>query len=358
MPRPKKQHLKQRTDGRYCCKYKGIQFFGRTEDEALKARDEYKAAHPPEIIPPKVLKGQQTFSEYAEWWLPVYKAGVRGNTYQSYKSLITRNFVPIEDIRLADITPDDIAVCYSRLVGKSASYIAKVRILLTEILNSAVDSGYITKNPALARSVRPPKGPSGTHRAITEFERNIILSTPHRMQLPALLMLYAGIRRGELLALRSENIKNGYIYIHRAVSFTGNTPVLSPPKNDASIRKVPLLSFLNPYLQNINGYVCPSASGSLMTETAFKRAWQSYMHALSTAAKTKISIRPHDLRHSYCTMLRDSGVDIHQAILWMGHTDEKMILAIYDHPGQNREEDCKTRLETLTSGMQIGMQSA
>ena len=42
MPRPKKQHLKQRKDGRYCAVYKGIQFMGQTEAEALQAREEYK----------------------------------------------------------------------------------------------------------------------------------------------------------------------------------------------------------------------------------------------------------------------------------------------------------------------------
>lgn len=39
---PEKQHLAQRADGRYRCKYKGLEFYGSTEDEALQARDEYK----------------------------------------------------------------------------------------------------------------------------------------------------------------------------------------------------------------------------------------------------------------------------------------------------------------------------
>ena len=58
----------------------------------------------------------------------------------------------------------------------------------------------------------------------------------------------------------------------------------------------------------------------------------------------EIDIRPHDLRHTYCTMLRDAGIDMHQAIIWMGHADEKMILRIYDHPGEERETESKNRL--------------
>ena len=37
MPRPKKQHLKQRADGRYACRYRDQWFYGLTEGEALEA---------------------------------------------------------------------------------------------------------------------------------------------------------------------------------------------------------------------------------------------------------------------------------------------------------------------------------
>ena len=40
MPRQKKQHLKRRKDGRYCCRYAGLQFMGRTEEEARAAAKE------------------------------------------------------------------------------------------------------------------------------------------------------------------------------------------------------------------------------------------------------------------------------------------------------------------------------
>lgn len=42
------------------------------------------------------------------------------------------------------------------------------------------------------------------------------------------------------------------------------------------------------------------------------------------------SAMPYDLRHSFCTMCRDQGVEINTCIKWMGHSDAKMILKIYD----------------------------
>jgi integrase len=94
-----------------------------------------------------------------------------------------------------------------------------------------------------------------------------------------------------------------------------------------------------------------------MTDPAFRRAWDSYLLHLSRAAGHPISIRPHDLRHTYCArFLRDAGVDMKQAMLWMGHADEKMILRIYDHVGEKRTRDSIDRVEKLLIGMQNGMQ--
>ena len=67
-------------------------------------------------------------------------------------------------------------------------------------------------------------------------------------------------------------------------------------------------------------------------------------------------VRPHDLRHSYCTMLRDAGVDMKQAIIWMGHADEKMILKIYDHVTPERTKKAVSQVEKMLSGCQNGCQ--
>lgn len=352
MPRPKKQVLKARKDGRYCCKYHGIQFMGASSDEALALRDEYKRQ---EAAGALIRRAGLTLGEYAAEWLPVHKASVKQTTYNGYVSILERIVAPFASVPLRDLDSDDIAALYAKLTGKSASYIHKARILLTAILDSATDAGYMPKNPARAQSVKPPKGTKGTHRAITDEERRLILSTPHRMQLPALFMLFCGLRRGEVLALNAADVGES-VTVRRAVYFVGNRPMISTPKTEAGIRAVPVPSVLRPFLRDLTGLAAKGSNGAYMTEQAFQRGWESYMHALSKAAGHSVSIRPHDLRHTYCTMLRDAGVDIHQAIIWMGHADEKMILRIYDHPGEARENEAKNRLNSAF-GMQNGMQA-
>lgn len=351
MPRQKKQRLKQRKDGRYCCRYKDKQFFGYTEEEALAAREEYKRQEAAGEAAMQYI----TLGDYAAAWLPVHKAGVKQSTYNGYASILDAFITPAASIQLDKLTTDDVSRLYSRLTGKSASYIHKAKILLTAILDSATDAGYIKKNPCRAKSVKPPKGASGTHRAITDEERQLILETPHRMQLAALLMLFCGLRRGEALAVEASDISDDALIVRRSVYFVGNRPVVSSPKTSAGFRTVPIPPVLRPFLRDLTGLITPGKNSSYLTEQAFQRGWESYQKALSAAAGHPVRIRAHDLRHSYCTMLRDAGVDIHQAIIWMGHADEKMILRVYDHPGKAREEEAKNKLNSAFR-MQIGMQ--
>ena len=62
------------------------------------------------------------------------------------------------------------------------------------------------------------------------------------------------------------------------------------------------------------------------------------------------------IRHTYCTMLRDAGVDMKQAMIWMEHADEKMILRVYDHAGDARARVSLSQMERMLDGMQNGMQ--
>ena len=144
--------------------------------------------------------------------------------------------------------------------------------------------------------------------------------------------------------------KTGSIHIDKAIHYESNRPIFGTPKTAAGIRTVPIIAPLFPVLQEALqkcALVCPSASGEFMTEIAFKRGWDSYQHALTKAAGHPVSIRPHDLRYTYCTMLRDAGVDIKQAIIWLGHVDEKMILRVYDQAGDYRAAQAVKQVEDM-----------
>lgn len=68
----------------------------------------------------------------------------------------------------------------------------------------------------------------------------------------------------------------------------------------------------------------------------------------------------HDLRHSFCTMLYDAGVDLKSAMLWMGHADQQTTMSIYTHLTEQRRTEAEIALrnaEKKAFGMQNGMQN-
>lgn len=325
--------LRKRDDQLFRAWYKGKQFYGHTEAEAKAKRDEYKYECEHGIEQQK----EMTVYDYSVFWLQTYKKGVADKTYDNYAAIINRMTDAIGDKLLSAVTPNDMKKVWNQFAGQSQSLINKGRFLYSGIFRSAIENGYCKHNPVAAPSAKPHKGTVGSHRALTKEEVRLIETVPHRASAGVKVMLYAGLRRGETLALRKEDIHDDRIFVTKAVRFVHNRPLVTNPKTASSVRSLPLFAPLKPVFDDVEDYVFPDASGDICTEQAFKRTWNSYLHTLSAAAGHEISFLPHDLRHTFVTNCRDKGIDIHTCMLWCGHTDEKMILRIYDHVSEERE---------------------
>lgn len=369
---------KKRSDGYYCKWYKGKQFLGRTEAEAAAKRDEYKYECEHGIEKQKPI----TVYDLADQWLPVAKANVGKGTYNQYATVMDKLIEVTGNKLVSAVTPADIKKVWASYKGLSQSYISKAKFLYKSFFQHAIDNNYCRTNPMLAESSKPHRGTKGSHRALTEREISLIESVPHRVQTAAMIMLKAGLRRGEVLALQKKDIHDDRIWISKAISFVNNRPVEGGTKNESSERTVPLFGPLKPFLSSIDKYVLPDEHGKVCSETAFSRAWESYLSDLSAYANgeskrwfhrtnewkqahpkeyahylelkekdpaeaeeyrladwEEISFRPHDLRHTFVTTCRDRGVDLRICIDWCGHSSEKMIIEIYDHPSAQREKN-------------------
>ena len=326
--------LKQRPDGYFCAWYKGKQFLGKTESEARNKRDRYRYECENGIERQESI----TVFELAEKWLPMAKAGILRTTYNQYATIMEKLTEVVGDKYVSAVSPADIKKVWVLFVGKSQSYINKASFLYKSFFQFAMENRYCTFNPVLSSTAKPHKGTKGTHRQLTKEEINLIETVPHRVQAAAMFMLKAGLRRGEVLALRKSDIYDDKIHIVKSVKFVKNRPVVGQTKNESSERTVPLFTPLIPVIDLVQDYVLPDADGGLCSETAFQRAWESYLHCLSEKAGHKISFRPHDLRHTFVTIARDKGIDPKTVMAWCGHSSERMILQIYDHITEGREK--------------------
>ena len=195
-------------------------------------------------------------------------------------------------------------------------------------------------------------------RALTEQEQRYIIDTPHKAQLPAMIMLFSGLRRGECLALEWSdiNLKQGYIDVNKSIEFGKNQGTIKKGgKTMSATRIVPIPPILVDYLINykkeqhvLSKTVCLNVSGNQYTKSSWDKVWQSYLLDLNLkygyphdfnkhsptlkASDLPMKIEPftpHYLRHTFATMLYLQDIEVTKAMQILGHTDIQTTVNIY-----------------------------
>lgn len=419
MPRQKKQHLKRRKDGRFRLRYDGQEFYSAPwapdDSECYAQKEEYIRQ---KALGETRRKTGPSILEYSKAWLLREKSGVSDQTYAEASCLLEKLTRHIGDMFFRDVKPSDVKEIYAlEFKGLSDSYIKSGAQLYRALFDAAMDDGYCTANPARAKSARPEKGEEGSHRAITAQERQWIetLCTDHRCHPAVMAMLYAGIRPQEAKALnidRDVDFEKGLLYVRESVHLSGSNQYerTEKLKTRQSRREIPLFPPLREALLHRNereaakaqakaeararrlkkpapppqvcqkeklGMLVQSSGGKPVTVQAWRSAWESYVFDMETAingcqerwyGKKKeqqgqtlppfvhFTVVPYDLRHSFCTMCRDNGVEINTCIHWMGHKDARMILKIYDEFTHERGKKEAEKLEKVVFGGQNGGQ--
>lgn len=231
--------MKKSKDGRYCTSvsYNGQKksISGRTKSEAIGKAERARIA---------MKRGEQaderkTVAEYVKAYMGTYHTS--GSKHDETLLSISRNSITPElgRFKLASITP---TILTNYLNGLEYGYwhASKVLQLLKAIFRQAHEDRLIPFDPA--QNLRLPRGlDKGSHRKITDQERQMVLDTAahHPAGLYVLIMLYTGLRPGEVAALRWGDIdlNRRRIYVRRALK---RDDTIGPPKSDAGVRDVPI----------------------------------------------------------------------------------------------------------------------
>lgn len=249
--------------------------------------------------------------------------------------------------------------------------------------------GYARSNniagvPDFFKSVIIPKNsPVNERRALTEEEQQWIIDTPHRAQLPAMIMMFAGLRRGEVIPLEWSDIdlKKGLISVNKSVEFTENKgDIKRGGKTVNAKRKVPIPPILIEYLSKIkkeskvlSKYVCVSEAGNYHTKSSWRKMWDSYLDDLnvkygydgdiskfnpkygSDVLPMRIPrITPHYLRYTFATLLFLEGINVVSAKQFLGHADISTTVNIYtDLENFNRADLSDKYVEKLKNEYKV-----
>lgn len=386
-----KPRHKKRADGRYRDVYrykdpvtgKTVEkyFYGKTFSEASAKKKEFVRAIETGL---DASNEKITVAQYVNKWLELRalkdKDRKTTRTFDTYKREAMRLVEALGTKQLRQVTKSDIQAVLLTRSGMSKKAINSTYTTFHQIFLSALGDRVILFDPML--NMEKPEGTEGTHRILEEWEKNLIISSweSHRGGLIAMLMLFTGLRRGEACALRWEDVDfdKNEIRVSEALSFLGSTSVRGATKTDAGVRIVPLLPPLRPVLEKYrrpSGSVCLSALGEEMNEAACESVWRSYLYNLSCIKNGKdkravtrrnkkamkeepalydeqhpkylweaVEMRMHDLRHTYCTLLFDAGVDVKTAQYLMGHASIEVTLKIYTHLSNLKKRSSLDRL--------------
>lgn len=276
------------------------------------------------------------FGEYAKRWFDLYKRPKhKPTTLKTYESLFTKHILPFfENKRLNEITTDDVQAFINKRAAMAHSSVRQMKVLLHEIFKAAMEDDLMNKDPtASGRLTLPTKVTPRNALDTAEFVdvmRNINKLEAEDAKLVA-LMLFTGMRRGEVLGLRWEDIDTeaGLIHVRGGVTYTSNQPIAGTPKSNAGKRPLPIAAELKPYLTGGQGYVL--GGDKPWTQSKYDRAWERISKKINMHGATA-----HILRHSYLTLLGGTGATAKTIQAIAGHADITTTMNRYVH---KREED-------------------
>lgn len=355
-------------------KYKTV--YGKTQKEADAKALEIKLSMKKGI---DIAADRTTFGYWCTRWLKNKESSVSATRYRSYKANADK-FKLFESMPITKITVEDIRDIISELAVENPNTkkpMAKQTLnnvigVARQIFDMAIENRVMDFNPAQYVKIPKTDAVKLKRRALTSEEQSWICDTPHRAQCAAMIMMYSGLRLGELIPLRWDDIdlKQGVIDVNKSVEFVGNAPIeKSSAKTASSIRQVHIPQKLVDYLKkqaHTSNLVCPGLSGGMMTQTQWKRVWSSYLTDLNfkygtrTDTTGKLASSKHNphglhediphftahwLRHTFASMLYLAGVDVLTAKDQLGHADIKTTLNIYTHLDQEHKEKSVQKLD-------------
>lgn len=337
-------------------------FYGKTQKEV---QDKLNEALYEQQRGTLATGSNATMQEYLEAWLEdTHKPTVRLSTYLNYQKILKNYLIPgLGKAKLQKLTAPQVQAFYSKKLreGLSPKTVTNIHGVLHKALDNAVKWNIVARN--VCDAVTPPRVPRKELNYLTQEQAGILLKEVKAHKLEALLTvaITTGMRRGELLALRWQdiNFELGTIQVKRTVSYHQVYGyVESEPKTARSRREILLPAFVVDVLRkhlaqqedqrlavdadwSDKQLVFTNATGDFYSPNTLLKAFKRFLTSIGLP-----HMRFHDLRHSAATILLT--IKVHPKVVQeiLGHSQITTTMDIYSHAMPSMQSDATAQWDS------------
>lgn len=338
-----------------------------------------------------IAPSRRTLREAAEEWLSGAEAEpptVLNRSGHPYKPSVVRSYkhdlheYVLDDLgglRLSEVRRSDLQALVDRLVGKglSGSKVRNIVIPVRVVFRHALERDEVTANPT--SGLRLPNNVGRRERAASASEAAELLGAlPDSLRPIYATAFYAGLRRGELRALRWDdvNLAKGIIQVrHSWDDYAGEIT----PKSEKGTRTVPLTALLRDHLATLKAATGRDGRDFVFGATADRPFSPSHIRrealkAWAAANKERakqgqpplVPIELHSCRHTFVSLMHDAGLSLERIGDYVGHGSTYMtdryrhLLAGHEQEAARMLDeylaraDTAARIEQIDGGTQSG----
>jgi integrase len=360
----------QRPDGRWCGQYWAVLGNGErkrmTVYAATKREVITKMRHQSTDV--SAVDSSMTLDEHFKNWIEHVEGRCRPKTIDHYRTIMEGRVLPfLGKVKLKDITVKKVEDFFLKLSktesAKGTVYTARgvnmARQELRNCLNVAVRWGLITSNPVM-RSVpmKEPRKQLGTLDTVVYSQLVDCLCSDDQLRVLGIALL-AGMRFGEALGLTKSSIDltKRRITLNHQLQQNGREFSLVPVKSDESNRIIPMSDKLLGQIEIVLGQISGreltntwvddllflSSNLTPLRQNNIRRAFNARLKATGLP-----SMRVHDLRHAWASVMVQEGVSIKAVQMMLGHSKSQLTLDTYAHLAPNNLHDSMATIDRIT----------
>lgn len=272
----------------------------------------------------------RTFKDIKELWWKSYKNRIKNESTINTNIYRLKALDGLDNFKLIDIKLFHMQELFDKM-ETSWSFKNACKSVLNMIFEYAVKNEFIPQNNNKVKFIELGENKKIIERKIfTEeeieiFWNNLNDNTGHKKYIYiVLILIYTGLRIGELLNLKNEDIdlQNKVLRINES-------------KTNSGIRTIPISSkILNLFKDNINEedtYFLKGTTTEQLSYSTFKPRFKKLLKELKIGTHTI-----HDTRHTFATRLNNADANQTSIIRLIGHSNFSTTENVYTH--KNTEE--------------------